>query len=58
MKTDVTHKPEPEPVLSFRLPAEDRERLEEMAQKLGAPLSTAARIIVKRGLEKPPEILV
>jgi predicted DNA-binding protein len=60
MKTAHTRKPAPasDPLLSFRLPAEDRERLEVMAAKLGAPISTAARIVVKRGLEQPPEILV
>ncbi len=54
----IDRKPAPDPLLSFRLPAEDRARLEEMAAKLGAPISTAARIVVKRGLEQPPEILV
>jgi hypothetical protein len=51
-------KPEPEPILSFRVPAEERARLEEMAARMDAPLSSAARIVLRRGLEQPPEILV
>jgi hypothetical protein len=49
---------EAEFILSFRVPAEERARLEEMAIKMGAPLSSAARIALKRGLDAPPDILL
>ncbi len=47
-----------ETIISFRMPTEEYTRLEEMARKLGSPLSTVARIVVKRGLKAPAEIHV
>jgi hypothetical protein len=46
------------PIIAFRLPAEEKKAAEEMAQRLDTNISTAARIIFRRGLQAAPDITV
>jgi hypothetical protein len=58
MKTrTLTHKPDADrAVIAFRLPAEEKAQAEELARRLDTNISTAARIIFRRGLESPERI--
>ncbi len=52
------HHEEERPILSFRLPTEERRQAEELARRLDTNISTAARIIFRRGLESDKRITV
>jgi hypothetical protein len=53
-----TRKPngDPQAILSFQLPADEKARAEELARRLDTNISTAARIIFRRGLESDKRI--
>ncbi len=53
-----SEKEEERPVLAFRLAPEEKAEVERLAKQLDSSLSTAARIILRRGLQAPPTISV
>ncbi len=56
MQTATQKRDAERPVIAFRLPADERQKAEELARRLDTNISTAARIIFRRGLESDKRI--